>query len=129
MSCVSSQHVENYLACPNPLCNIRVSHDYLHFHPPPPKTAPEDVPHLVIKRFQKRNPFPTVNCWKVVAPAPFNPVGEPWVHLPEGYGKVWLQDACEEVKGWRLFEARTDEEGLVTRLAFRKCRVLWWRRW
>ena len=124
---VLRQHVKGYQTCPNPLCDIRSSHDYLFPHPPRP--ALKGVPHLTIKRFQKNNPFPNINCWKVIAPVDFNPEGEPLVYLPEGFGTVWIQDMCEEERGWRLFEARTNEDGLIALLAFRKRRTTWWKRW
>jgi len=110
-------HVKHHLVFPNPLCDIHSLHDYLH--PQNTEPIPEGIPHLAIEWFQKHdNPFPTTNCWKVVAPTNFDPVGEPWVYLPEGYGKVWIQDRYENANGWRLFKALTDEDGLITQLAF-----------
>jgi len=120
-----SQHVEHCLACSNPLCDIHASHDYMF--PPPPKPAPKGIPHLTIERFQRNNPFPKINCWKVVLPTSFKPEGEPLVYLPEGHGMVWIQDMCEEVGGWRLFEARTNEDGLIMILAFHKPQTRWWK--
>ena len=116
-------HVKDHSSCPNPICGIKALHDYHDLHPIPP--VPPGVPQLEIARFGIFNPFPTINCWKLVSPMTFDPRNEPWVYLPGGYGTVWLTRTLE-AKGWVLYEAIRDEN-LITRVAFPKRRQ--WRWW
>lgn len=121
------RHVKHCLRCPNPLCDIRTSHDY---HAPcPPQPITEGVPQLVIERFEDHDPFPKVNCWKIVSSEFLDPERKPWVHLSEGYGTVRLQYSGVERRGWALYEAIAWEGGLATRVALRKRRLHWWKWW
>ena len=119
-------HVKDYSLCPNPLCCIKISHDFHDLLPAPP--IPAGVQQLRISRFGSSNPFPTVNCWKLVSPMSFDPRDEPWVYLPGGFGTVWLTITGIEADGWIMYNAIQDER-LIIHIAFPKWRRQWWRWW
>ncbi|EDR09346.1 uncharacterized protein LACBIDRAFT_326069 [Laccaria bicolor S238N-H82] len=96
-------HVQNPSSCPNPLCNIRASHEFHHLIPIP--AIPVGVQQLKIARFPHPSPFPMVNCWKLVSPAAFDPEEESWAYLSDGYGTVGLMKTPIEREGWVLYDA------------------------
>ena len=67
-------HVDSPLLCPNPLCNIKAPHDYVDLLPVP--SIPIGILQLEIVCFTHPNPFPAVNCWKLVSPIAFDPKDE-----------------------------------------------------
>ena len=121
----SPVHVKDCSICPNPLCCIKTSHEYQDLTPMP--AIPSGVPQLEIVRFGNSNPFPSINCWKLVTPNMFDPESKPWVYLSEGYGTVRLSKVVE-VKGWVLYDTIRDER-LITRVALSKRRRWQWMWW
>ena len=119
-------HVNSSLLCPNPFCNIKAPHDYVDLLPVP--SIPIGIAQLEIARFTHPNPFPAVNCWKLVSPIAFDPKDELWVYLSGGFGTVVLAKTTIEKEGWVIYYAMRDGK-LVTRVALPKRRRWRWRWW
>ncbi|KIJ90238.1 hypothetical protein K443DRAFT_126551 [Laccaria amethystina LaAM-08-1] len=96
-------HVRSSSLCPNPLCNIKVPHDFHDLLLVPP--IPVGVKQLEVAQFMYPNPFPSVNCWRLVSPLTFNPEDEPQVYLQDGYGTVRLSRMAIEREGWVIYDA------------------------
>ena len=99
-------HVNNSLLCPNPLCNIKASHDFVDLLPVPSILI--GILQLEIVHFTHPNPFPAVNCWKLVLPINFDPKDELWVYLSGGFGMVVLAKTTMEREGWVIYYAMRD---------------------